>query len=72
MAGQNLSGEELKELTEGFFCRPMDEDQDPQVTPAGVPVGMFNPLIMPTVLLGPHENSLVHSTAFGSSLVLGR
>ena len=56
-----MSYEDLKEATKGFYIRPLiEEEEAPVVTPAQVPMGMFNPLIMPTNDLGAHENSLVH------------
>ena len=50
----------LKESTDGYFCRPWPDEQEPVVTNANTPPGMFSQVIMPVDDVGPHENPLVH------------
>ena len=57
---ENMDYEDLKEATEGYFCRLWPAGQEAVVTNASTPPGMFNPMIMPTNELGPNENPLIH------------
>jgi hypothetical protein len=57
---ENMNYETLKESTDGYFCRLWPDDQEPIVTNANTPPGMFSPLLMPVDDLGPNENPLVH------------